>query len=177
MSTHTFRVATEEDAKTICDLVNSAYRGESSKKGWTTEADLLDGQRTDEDAIINSIQLPNSYILCGFENGKMWGSVQLMYDEGEGYLGMFTVDPLKQAGGLGKILIFEAEKFLTSRFSVKRVWMTVIVQREELIAWYVRRGYRRTGKFKPFPYDNERFGKPKRPDLKMEILEKKFQGN
>jgi ribosomal protein S18 acetylase RimI-like enzyme len=175
MSTHTFRVANEEDAKSIAALVNSAYRGDSSKKGWTTEADLLGGQRTDEDSIRNAIQCPDSYILCAFENATtMWGCVQLMKDGDSGYLGMFTVDPLKQAGGLGKLLMSEAENFLRAKLRVQRIWMTVIVQRTELIAWYERRGYRRTGEFKPFPYDDVKFGIPKRPDLKMEILEKTF---
>jgi ribosomal protein S18 acetylase RimI-like enzyme len=88
------------------------------------------------------------------------------------YFGMFAVDPTLQGGGLGRQTLNEAERIARDEWKCKKMEMTVISVRDELIAWYARRGYRRTGKFKPFPYGDERFGIPKRPDLRFEILEK-----
>jgi ribosomal protein S18 acetylase RimI-like enzyme len=88
------------------------------------------------------------------------------------YFGMFAVDPIRQSGGLGKSMLAEAERIADADFGCARMEMTVISVRDELIAWYERRGYRRTGKYKPFPYGDERFGIPKREDLRFELLEK-----
>jgi hypothetical protein len=50
--------------------------------------------------------------------------------------------------------------------------MTVIQVRDTLIAWYERRGYSLTGETKPFPYGDDRFGRPLRNDLHFVVLEK-----
>jgi ribosomal protein S18 acetylase RimI-like enzyme len=174
MSRLKYQIAKPGDEKQISDLVNSAYRGESSKKGWTTEADLLGGQRTDPLAIQDLILNPQTVLLCAFENSKLIGVVQLQNNNSEVYLGLFTIDPSCQAQGFGKVFLEQAEKFCQHRFAAKKIWMTVITARAELVAWYERRGYKKTGQYKEFPYGDERFGIPKRPDLKMEILEKLF---
>lgn len=168
----TFRVAVLNDAHAIAELVNSAYRGESSRLGWTTEADLLDGQRTDVEEISKLIQKEDSVIFLALKKDTIIGSVHLEKQESAAYLGMFTVNPNLQASGIGKKFISAAEKFVQQHWSSNQLLMTVITVRKELISWYERRGYRRTGKLINFPYGEQRFGIPKVNDLKMEILEK-----
>ncbi len=90
------------------------------------------------------------------------------------YFGMFAVRPALQGAGLGKVIIAEAERFARDEWSVAEMHMTVISAREDLIAWYVRRGYARTGEMSPFPYGDERFGLPTRDDLQFELLTKKL---
>ncbi len=163
------------DTGAVCQLVNSAYRGETSRQGWTTEADLLDGQRTDEPAIAEIIADPTQSILTArlgaASAAEIVGCVHLALREGSGYLGMLTVHPARQAGGLGKLLIQEAEAW-TRRRGCPELRMTVITLRPELLAYYERRGFRRTGKIVPFPSGDPRFGLPRRPDLEMETLVK-----
>jgi ribosomal protein S18 acetylase RimI-like enzyme len=95
---------------------------------------------------------------------------------GSGYFGMFAVDPELQGGGLGKTVLAEAERIAREQWQCGAMRMTVIEQRAELIAWYERRGYRRTGEYQPFPYGDERFGIPRRDDLRFEVLLKEFSG-
>lgn len=169
-----YRLATEKDAQAIAALVNSAYRGDSSKQGWTTEADLLGGQRTDREAISETIQKANNVFLLCFQNEDLLGSVHLVQQNENCYLGMFTVQPTLQGSGIGKQFIQAAEDFARKEWNSKSVSMSVIVQRTELISWYERRGYAKTGKTFPFPYGDERFGIPKRDDLSMIELKKIF---
>lgn len=98
------------------------------------------------------------------------GCVALEPDGARCYLGMLTIRPAVQARGLGRRLLRAAEDFARLRFGTRAMHMTVIVQRAELIAWYERRGYRRTGTRRPFPYGDPRFGLPRRPDLEFEVL-------
>ena len=130
-----FRFACSGDVPAVVDLVESAYRGDSSRAGWTTEADLLDGQRTDPEAISAVITGPGSVMLLA-----------------------------------------EAERLAREEWSASTMVMSVLAQRPDLVAWYERRGYRRTGETTPFPYGNERFGVPKRPDLSFAILAKPLAG-
>ena len=181
------RAARREDAEALSALVNSAYRGDSSRVGWTTEADLLGGQRTDPDALRESIEQGETMgdrVLLVHEavqpSGPAGGSaapaidacVQLERHGDEAYLGMFTVRPTLQGGGLGRRLLAGAEQDARRRWGVTAVHMTVIAQRAELIAWYERRGYRATGETAPFPYGDARFGEPLRPDLHFVVLRK-----
>ena len=181
------RAARREDAEALSALVNSAYRGDSSRVGWTTEADLLGGQRTDPDALRESIEQGETMgdrVLLVHEavqpSGPAGGSAALAIDAcvqlerhgDEAYLGMFTVRPTLQGGGLGRRLLAGAEQDARRRWGVTAVHMTVIAQRAELIAWYERRGYRATGETAPFPYGDARFGEPLRPDLHFVVLRK-----
>jgi GNAT superfamily N-acetyltransferase len=171
------QAAQPTDAGAICRLVNRAYRGETSKQGWTTEADLLDGQRTDEPAVAGIIADPDQCILTarlGIAGAdEIVGCVHLALREGRGHLGMLTVHPARQARGLGKLLIEEAESW-TREQGCRELRMTVITLRPELLAFYERRGFRRTGETVPFPYGDPRFGLPRRPDLEMETLVKEL---
>ncbi len=170
-----FIQAHSSQAKEINELVNSAYRGEGSKRGWTTEADLLGGQRTDTNAIQELIDRENSVVLIA-ENensGNIEGCVHLEKQDVKCYLGMLTVKPTLQGKGLGGMLLEEAEAF-AQFWDCSDLYMTVIAQRKELVTWYEKRGYRNTGETKPFPYGDERFGVPKVEDLHFVVLEKKI---
>jgi len=161
-----------EDAPEIDKLVNSAYRGDSSRQGWTTEADLLDGTRTDAAAIAELIQTPGTTILKYVEENEILGCVELRNQDGKLYLGMLTVRPHLQGKGIGKILLKAAEDDARKQ-KCSSVFMTVISVRKELIDWYTRHGYQHTGERKPFAFNDPRFGQPK-ITLDFVVLEKKL---
>lgn len=162
--------ATLEDAAAVNTLVNSAYRGDSSKQGWTTEADLLDGTRIDELAVAELIAKPNTTILKYMEGNKILGCVELRTEKGKLYLGMLSVAPNTQGKGIGKKLMAAAEDHAKLN-SIHTIFMTVISVRKELIDWYVRHGYRLTGERKPFVVPDTRWGIPKQK-LEFVVLEK-----
>jgi GNAT superfamily N-acetyltransferase len=174
MSTLTFRAATPADAETVVALVESAYRGDSSRAGWTTEADFLDGRRTGADDVLAQIARPHSIVLLAERDGELLACAHVAVEDGAGYFGMFSVVPGLQGGGIGKQVLAEAERIAREDFGQSAMQMTVIDIRDELIAYYERRGYRRTGVFKPFPYGDARFGLPRRDDLRFEVLEKRL---
>ncbi|KQX15612.1 GNAT family N-acetyltransferase [Flavobacterium sp. Root420] len=142
--------ATLQDIPALNILINSAYRGETSKKGWTTEANLLEGKRTNEEELMETILNPKNTILKYTENDKIIGSVLLVEKEHQLYLGMLTVSPELQNSGIGKKLLAEAENHAKS-LGLSSIIMTVISVREELIAWYKRHGYVDTGEREAFP--------------------------
>jgi predicted N-acetyltransferase YhbS len=167
------REATRADVTALHKLVESAYRGDSARRGWTHEADMLGGQRTDENALIECLNDPTQRILVAEVDGALVGSVQVQNrDGGRAYLGQLAVDPDQQAGGIGSRLIEAAEALAISEFGASVIEMTVIVQRTELTVYYVRRGYRETGEMRPFPFDNARIGMATRHDLAFTVLEK-----
>jgi len=167
-----FRAATARDIDAVVALVESAYRGEGSRTGWTTEADLLDGRRTGSDDVLASIDRARSQVLLAERGGKLMACAHVADEDGSGYFGMFSVVPGLQRAGIGTQVLAEAERIVRDQFGLRTLRMTVIDVREELIAYYERRGYRRTGIKKPFPYGDERFGLPRRSDLRFEVLEK-----
>lgn len=164
--------ATTTDVAALVTLVNSAYRGEGSKQGWTTEADLLGGIRADEAAIKNAIEKENGTVLKYENEGELKGCVYLEKQKEQLYLGMLTVAPYLQNSGIGKQLLYAAEAYAKEQKCTSIV-MSVISIREELIRWYERHGYRQTGATKPFPMNDPRFGIPKQ-QLEFLVLEKKL---
>jgi len=157
----------------IVGVVESAYRGDASREGWTTEADLLDGQRTDAEAVSAVLAAPDSVVLLAETDQILAGCCHLerrLADEV--YFGMFAVRPGSQGQGWGAQILAEAERLARDDWRAASMVMTVIGQRADLIAWYERRGYRRTGEVRPFPYGDERFGVPRRPDLSFVVLAK-----
>lgn len=174
MTTLSHRDATVADVPAIVGLVTSAYRGEASRIGWTTEADLLDGERIDPGVLRADIERPRSRVLLVERDGALVACAHVAVEDGAGYFGMFAVRPDLQGAGLGNALLLEAERVVRDEWMLAALRMTVIDVRDELIAWYERRGYRRTGIRKPFPYGDTRFGVPRRDDLRFEVLEKPF---
>lgn len=170
-ATLSFRPATMSDAAAIEQLVNSGYRGDASRQGWTTEADLLGGTRITLQEVQDLITQANSVILLGLIAQEMVACVLLQNENNASYLGMFVVRPTLQDQGIGRQLMQAAEQFVKSEWQCNRLWMTVITRRTELIAYYERRGYVRTGVHKPFPAEvASAFGKV--DDLQFEVLEK-----
>lgn len=141
--------ATIGDVFALNTLINSAYRGESSKKGWTTEAYLLEGLRTTKEELTETIRDPKNTILKFTENNQIIGCVLLIEKEQQLYLGMLTVSPELQNSGVGKKLLQQAE-IHASVLGLPKIVMTVITVRKELIAWYTRNGYVDTGERAPF---------------------------
>lgn len=167
-----FRVATPADVSAIVALVESAYRGESSRTGWTTEADLLHGQRTDAEEVSGLLTGADGVLLVALREGRIVGTCQLQRRGVRAYFGMFAVSPDLQGSGVGTKVIGYAERYAAEQWASRHVEMTVIRQRTDLIAFYQRRGYRDTGIRSPFPYGDERFGLPQRDDLEFTLLEK-----
>jgi ribosomal protein S18 acetylase RimI-like enzyme len=165
-------VANLADAESITALLNGAYRGEASKQGWTTEAELISGSvRATEEMVRELIGQPGSVLLKHTdENARITGCVNLQKQATKLYLGMLSVSPILQGKGVGKQLLLAAEQYAKQQ-NCETIRMSVISVRTELVDWYMRRGYLPSGETKPFPED-ERLGTPTRP-LEFMILEKK----
>jgi len=171
-----FRIAAAADVAAIVALVQSAYRGESGLRGWTTESHLLDGQRTDAEDVASVINRADSRVVLVEVDGRLKCSCHVERQGDTAYFGMFAVAPDEQGSGLGKRTLAEAERIAREEWGCRAMRMTVIEQRAELIAWYERRGYRRTAEYLPFPYGDERFGIPRRDDLRFQVLLKDLGG-
>ena len=169
------RAAVPADVPGLVALIESAYRGESSRVGWTTEADLLDGQRTDEDEVSRVLGAPDSRMLLAEDAAGPLACCALERRGGDpvtAFFGMFAVRPAAQGAGVGRRMLAEAERVAAAEWGATRMEMKVISLRDDLIAWYERRGYTRTGLRSPFPYGDARFGIPRRADLEFEVLAK-----
>lgn len=174
-----FRVARAGDAEAVVALVESAYRGESSRAGWTTEADLLDGQRTDLAEVTGLLAAPDVRILLAEDSdgglgglGGLVGCCQLERRDSAAYFGMFAVSPTRQGDGIGAALLDRAERHARRTWGALRMELLVISVRTELLAWYDRRGYRLTGQVEPFPLGDPHFGLPRRDDLEFVVMAK-----
>lgn len=170
----TFRVANANDVPAILTLVRSAYRGDASRTGWTTEADLVADERIDASGVLSKINDPQGVILLAHDAAGSLASCceVLKRDSSLAYFGLFAVDPVRQAGGIGRQVLAEAERYAREVFEVGRLEMSVIWMREELISWYVRRGYVKTEETRAFPYEHLVNGKALRDDLHFSILVK-----
>jgi ribosomal protein S18 acetylase RimI-like enzyme len=146
-----FRFAAPDDIPELHTLIERAYRGDSARAGWTHEADMLSGPRTDAATLSAILSDPRSRLLLALTD-RISGCVQIS-DTGEGnaYLGLLCVDPALQASGLGRRLIAHAETQAQALFGARRMTMSVIEARTELIAYYIRRGYAPTGRRLDFP--------------------------
>lgn len=161
------RAGAPDDVEAVVALVESAYRGESSRAGWTTEADLLDGQRTDADEVRSLL----SYVVVAENEEGIVGCCTLVPKEEHAHFGMFAVRPGVQGGGVGSALLMDAE-LRARNLGLRRIEMTVLSVRSELIAFYERRGYWHIGETRPWPHGDARFGVPRRDDLEFVVLVK-----
>ncbi len=167
-------IASQQDIPSLVTLLNSAYRGEYSKKGWTTEADMVSGDlRTDAPALKQLMETPGAVFLKYVnEQQELEGCVYLHKRGNKLYLGMLSVSPLLQAKGTGKQLMKAAEVHAKENHC-EAIFMRVISLRHELISWYERQGYQKTGAREPFPV-NDPFGTPTK-EFDFEIMEKKME--
>ena len=166
--------ATEADYPEIIAVTNRAYREGNGQASWKVES-LVGGQRIDETLLREDLATPSAMLLIGVDDrGERLGHVRLdAGEDGAWFLSMLTVRPDRQDGGVGRALLEAAEAYARER-GARRMRMTVVRQREELIAWYGRRGYRLTGETKPWPYGDTRYGVPTVDDLCFEVLEREF---
>jgi GNAT superfamily N-acetyltransferase len=166
------RFATPQDAAALVSLIRSAYRGDASRAGWTSEADLVEGERIDLDSLLRLLGAPTSRILVVEDRSNPVACCQLENREaGVVYLGTFAVCPQRQAQGLGGWLIEQAERAAAKTFAARTIEITVVAQQRALLAWYERRGFVRTGQTRPFPAD-PRYARPLRDDLHFVVLSK-----
>ena len=166
------RDATAGDLEALARFVNDAYRGAFAREGWTHEADLLDGQRTDPNLLAEMIEPPSAILLGRDGDGPIRACVQVgVRRAGVYYLGMLAVDPRQQGSGLGRAIVAAVET-RAREAGCATIELTVIHLRTALVAWYERLGYRRTGAFEPFPYGERRYGEPRRDDLRLVVMAK-----
>ncbi len=167
-----FRNATVADAPVLVDLIRSAYRGHASEQGWTSEADFVGGDRIDESGVCELILAPGSMMLILTYGMRVVACCQLQ-DRGCGvvYFGTFAVDPGVQARGVGRRVLAEAERTAKTRYGATRLRMSVLDRQAQLISYYERQGFHRTGETGPFPSDPA-FARPLVPDLHFVYLEK-----
>lgn len=166
--------AEESDYPAIIDLVNLAFRGTGNTASWNIESDIIEGQRINDSLLREELAAkPEGHFLLRRDaDGILLGTVMLdPGKDGVWYLGLLTVRPDLQKHHLGRTLLAAAENFARER-GARTIRMTVVNARDALIAWYERRGYTRTGETKPFPYGDERFGRPLRDDLHFVVLQK-----
>jgi GNAT superfamily N-acetyltransferase len=171
----TFRDAGPDDAAAVVAMVRRAYRGDDSRAGWTTEADLIADDRVDEPTVLDRVRGPGSVVRLALDADGLPVACCELLDRSGGlaYFGMFAVRPDLQAAGLGRQVLAEAER-LAAGWGCTAVEMTVIAQRAELIAWYVRRGYALTGEQRRFPYGHLLNGRALRDDLYFVVLRKEL---
>jgi ribosomal protein S18 acetylase RimI-like enzyme len=169
----TLRPATATDAPALADLINRAYRSEPTQAGWTTEGHLLEGPRIDEATLLEMLAAAPAVLLRAEANGRLAGCVYLEPQGDTLYLSMLAVAPEAQAHGLGRCLLAAAEAH-ARQAGCRRIKMSVLALRPELLAWYERQGYRRTGASESFPATT-RFGRPRQP-LTLLTLQKLVAG-
>jgi ribosomal protein S18 acetylase RimI-like enzyme len=158
-----FRLARADDVDAIVALVENAYRGEATAASWNSEAHLLRGPRTNREEVAGYLTDPESRFVLAEQAGRLVGCALIQRranslchagasPEGEAYFGMFAISPARQSGGLGKAVLAECERQARALWNAQAMVLTVISLREELIGWYERRGFVRTGARQPFPF-------------------------
>lgn len=168
-----FRTATEDDVDAIVALVGHAYRGTGGTPGWTTEAHLFDGPRTDADQVRSVLAAPQDTLVVAEDAGALLACCTVTDHGRIAYFGMFAVSPTAQGSGVGTTLLAEAERIARHELGAARMVMTVIASRAELLAWYERRGYRRTGKVAPLPQEHAVHVRPG-VEVQLETLVKRL---
>ena len=172
MSIDTFHTASKSEAEAIAQLVNKAYRPETGSAGWTHESDLVSGNRTSAGQVSELMSKPDSVILVGLKDSEIVACVHVEKDGSNSHIGMLAVNPKLQGAGAGKQMLAHAERYANESFGSEKFIMAVVSSRSELIAFYLRRGYQKTGVVQDYPL-SAGVGTPKFTDLKTEALEKR----
>ena len=173
MSIDSFRTANNAEVEAIATLVNGAYRPESGVIGWTHESDLVAGSRTSAAQILETLSRHHSVILVGLNNEAIVACAHVEKNGNSSHIGMLAVNPIFQGAGVGKLMLAEAEKYASSVFGSEKFVMVVVSERTELISFYLRRGYQKTGLVLDYPI-SAGVGIPKNPEMKIEALEKRL---
>ena len=155
-----------DQSQAICELLNFAYR---EAGGWTSEKNIISGNRTHYKEIETAITSPNSFFFVVNQPKQIASCIHVLRNEDKAQLGFFAVHPALQGNGLGTYVLCQAETFARTYLSSKKLSMIVVSQRTELIAFYERRGYRKTGKIEKLPTS---IGIPKQANLTIDYLEK-----
>ncbi|MFY9260166.1 MAG: GNAT family N-acetyltransferase [Gallionella sp.] len=171
MKMDTFRTANKADAEAIAQLVNNAYRPETGRAGWTHESDLVSGNRTSGDQVAEVMSKPDSVVLVGLKGSEIVACVHVEKDGNYSHIGMLAVHPKLQGAGAGKQLLAHAERYAKEHFDAEKFILVVVSSRSELISFYLRRGYQRTGVVQDYPL-SAGVGTPKSSNLKTEVLKK-----
>ena len=173
MSIDTFRTATTSDAEAIVQLVNRAYRPQQDAAGWTHESDLVSGDRTNPGQVVEAISKNDSVVVLGLKNHKIIACVHIEKNGSNSHIGMLAVHPILQGAGTGKQMLAQAESYASTNFGSTKFIMVVLSSRTELIAFYLRLGYRKTGSIMDYPL-SAGVGTPKQAGLKIEVVEKQL---
>lgn len=161
-------LAKEEHIENLCELVNLAYRGEM---GWTKETDFVSGDRLTVEEVKKYLLDPDAHLLVAIENNVILSCVCIEKNGGSAYIGLFAVHPRLQGRGIGKEILNQAERYASKKLQSRKYVMVVVSQRTELISYYERRGYVRTGNIQEYPV-HLNVGTPLKSDLTIEYLEK-----
>lgn len=172
MGIDTFRTASKSDAEAITQLVNKAYRPETGTAGWTHESGLVSGDRASVGQVSEVMSKPDSVILVGLYDSEIVACVYIEKDGNNCHIGMLAVNPMLQGAGVGKKMLAYAEWYASEYYGSEKYIMVVVSSRNELIAFYLRRGYQQTGSVMDYPL-SAGAGTPKHADLKIEALEKR----
>jgi N-acetylglutamate synthase-like GNAT family acetyltransferase len=166
------RRAIASDAEDLVQVIRSAYRGDISRHGWTSEADLVGGDRINVDQVLALINAQNSFFLVVEKDREIIGCCHIGdHGDGQSYFGTFSIRPTLQGAGLGDYLLREAERQAVVTYKSTQMELAVLDQQTKLIEWYERRGFQRTGETRPFPAD-EKFARPLRENLYFVVLKK-----
>ena len=144
-------IADHSHLNDINQLVNMAYRPDSSKQTWTNETGIIHGPRIKPQQLAELIGKAKSFILLGFIKQQMVACAHIQQQDDTAYIGMLTVDTQRQNAGLGKQILDKAEQFASQQLGCTTFQLSVISVRESLIQFYLRRGYQRTGELQPYP--------------------------
>jgi GNAT superfamily N-acetyltransferase len=168
--------ATDADVPVVVELINRAFRGKGQDESWSTQEHYIEGTRTTVDMLREEMAAhPRAHMLLWRRlDGSLLGCVWMKPEENHvWYLGSLSIDPQEQNGGLGQRLLAAAEEWARLR-DAREIRMTVVQVRAALLAWYARRGYAPTGETRPFPYGDDRYGRPTRDDLHFVVLSKRL---
>jgi ribosomal protein S18 acetylase RimI-like enzyme len=169
-----FRIASKSDIEAIVGLVNNAYRPESGVSGWTHESELISGSRTNDSHIMEIMAKPDSIILVGLKTSEIIACVHIEKTGKNTHIGMLAVSPALQGIGTGKQMLAHAEMYASVNFGSEKFIIVVVSPRSELISFYLRRNYQKTGILKEYPL-SAGIGTPKLANLKIKVLEKLSQ--
>jgi GNAT superfamily N-acetyltransferase len=170
------RIAGPDDLEAIRDLIEAAYRGSESLTGWTSEGDIIDGERLSREQLADVLADPATLMLVSeTTDGVITGCASISRKVHGAEFGKFAVRPALQNAGAGKRILAACENAFAREWGGGLMTMTVIRGRSELIAFYERRGYRATGESLPLAKVHDTPGWTKGRDLILDVYAKQIE--